>query len=78
MRSIKRIDEFTTFLAHIWKTRCPDWRFGQFVSNVFGEISVKHGDIFFPEEDKMMKYIAEYFNTTVEDIQAELKEEANK
>lgn len=75
MRNIKRIDTFMDFLTHVWKTRCPDWRFGQFVSNVFGAIGAKHGDIFFPEEDRMMVYIAEYFKTTVEEIQQEMKKE---
>lgn len=49
MRDPKRIELFCTELAEIWEKNCPDWRFGQLISNVFG---VMDNDIFFPEEDE--------------------------
>jgi hypothetical protein len=49
-----------TELSDIWRTNFPDWRFGQFMSNALGWIQSKHGDIFFPEEDRMLKYFHEY------------------
>lgn len=60
MRDPNRIPEFCNELAEIW-SKVPDWRFGQFISNVMGEIQSKHGDIFFPEDAKMIEYIREYF-----------------
>jgi len=58
MRDINRIDTFCKELASQWK-RYPDFRFGQFIGNVFGIIQDKHGDVFFPEDDKMIEYIKE-------------------
>jgi hypothetical protein len=60
MRKPDRIEPFTTEIAEIWRRNFPDWRFGQFISNVFGWIRSKHGDIFFFEEDKMLEYFKEY------------------
>ena len=62
MRDINRIEPFMEELAIIWKEQCPDWRFGQFVSNVLGWIqSEKERDIFYIEEKQMLEYIKEYF-----------------
>jgi hypothetical protein len=47
MRDPKRIDEFCKELAEIWKINCPDWRFGQFVINVLGDLPEGSRDIFF-------------------------------
>lgn len=58
MRNPDRIDKFCQELAEIWKTNCPDWRFGQFIINVFGSFSI---DPFFPEEDKMIELIKKFF-----------------
>ena len=57
MRDSERIDKFCAELAKQWH-KVPDWRFGQFISNVFGTYQ---GDIFFPEDDEMMTYIKHYF-----------------
>ena len=63
MRDINRIEPFMEELTTIWKEQCPDWRFGQFISNVLGWIqSEKEIDIFFIEEDKILEYIKEYFD----------------
>lgn len=61
MRDPKRLDNFYDDLKTIHKQYVPDWRFGQFISNVLGYVQSKHGDIFFPEENKMIEYIREYF-----------------
>ena len=61
MRDVNRIDPFLAKLGEYWKM-VPDWRFGQFISNVFGFIAYNKGrDIFFPEEDEMIQLIAEFF-----------------
>ena len=58
MRDIERIDEFCNQLANIWKTNCPDWRFGQLIINVFSSFDV---DPFFPEEDQMIQRFEKFF-----------------
>lgn len=63
MRDPRRLDEFYKELKKIHKKHVPDWRFGQLCSNFFGWLSgTKHVDLFFPEEDKMIEYLKEYFN----------------
>ena len=57
MRDPKRIDDFCRRLATCWKM-VPDWRFGQLIMNVFGAYG---RDPFFPEDDKMIQFIEEYF-----------------
>ena len=61
MRDITRIRKFCNELASIWEDNCPDWRFGQMICNVFGEMAVER-DPFFPEEDEMIKFFKDYFN----------------
>ena len=58
MRDIERIDEFCNQLANIWKTNCPDWRFGQLIINVFSSFDV---DPFCPEEDQMIQRFEKFF-----------------
>ena len=61
MRDPKRIRKFCAQLATEWE-KVPDWRFGQFVLNVLGEIQAKTGkDLFFIEDDDMMNAIQEFF-----------------
>lgn len=61
MRDPKRIDEFCDELKALWHT-VPDWRFGQLMSNVLGEVYVKENrDIFFIEDDEMLDDIKEVF-----------------
>lgn len=57
MRDINRIDEFCDELKELWKTyACCDMRFGQFISNVFGDIyGETRRDIWFMEEPEMLK-----------------------
>jgi len=64
MRDPKRLDSFYDELKRIHKEKVPDWRFGQLMSNFFGWLhSVKKVDLFFPEENKMLEYLKEYFGT---------------
>ena len=58
MRSIERIKPFLEKLGKIWKEQCPDWRFGQLMSNVLNSFD---RDPFFIEEDEMIKKFKEYF-----------------
>jgi len=60
MRDINRIDKFCNELAEIWK-KVPDWSFGQLMNNVLGQMQSEGKDIFFPEEDEMIKYFRDYF-----------------
>ena len=61
MRDIKRIRKFCNELADLWVNNAPDWRFGQLICNVFGEMASDGRDPFFPEEDEMIKYFKDYF-----------------
>jgi len=61
MRDIKRIRKFCNELASVWETSCPDWRFGQLVMNVLGDMQGSGRDPFFPEEDEMIEYFKKYF-----------------
>lgn len=61
MRDVKRIKKFCDELALVWENNCPDWRFGQMICNVFGEMAMER-DPFFPEEDEMIKFFKDYFN----------------
>ena len=57
MRNPKRIQTFCDRLARAW-SNVPDWRFGQLIINVLGEME---RDPFFPEDDEMIKFIEGYF-----------------
>ena len=58
MRDINRIDKFCGELAEIWKTNCPDWRFGQLIINVLNSFD---RDPWFFEEDEMIEKFKEFF-----------------
>ena len=58
MRDPSRIYKFCHELASIWYEKAPDWRFGQFMSNVLNGIDV---DPFFPEDEEMLALIRAYF-----------------
>ena len=59
MRDPKRIKKFCDRLAVAWQCN-PDWRFGQFMMNVLGEMAHAGRDPFFPEDDEMIKFIERY------------------
>ena len=58
MRDINRIDKFCNELAEIWKTNCPDWRFGQFIGNVLSDYDVS---TFYMEDDEMIQRFRDFF-----------------
>ena len=61
MRDPNRLYDFYRQLQEIHITYFPDWRFGQLCSNFFGWLaSEKKVDLFFPEEEQMIKYIREF------------------
>ena len=61
MRSKERLDVFYNQLKEIHKEYFQDWRFGQLCSNFFSWLaSEKKVDLFFPEEEQMIKYIREF------------------
>ena len=57
-RNPNRIAPFMNRLETLWKEECPDWRFGQLISNI--QTYIGH-DIFYLEEDEMMEFIENYF-----------------
>lgn len=61
MRDIARIDKFCDQLKEEWK-KYPDYRFGQMIMNVFGEMAKSGKDPFFPEDEEMMKAIKAHLN----------------
>lgn len=61
MRNPNRIFCFCYKLAEIWSKNCSDWRFGQLICNVFGQMASEGYDPFFPEEDEMIDYFENYF-----------------
>lgn len=67
MRNKKRIKEFCDEFANIWEENVPQWRFGQLICNVFGQMATKDKDPFFPEEDEMINYFKNYFNNENKD-----------
>lgn len=58
MRDPKRIRKFCNRLAAAWEM-LPDFRFGQLMMCVLGEMNEKR-DPFFPEEEEMIEFIEEY------------------
>ena len=60
MRDPDRIDKFLHGLSECWK-KVHDWRFGQLMVNVLGNMQATGRDPFFPEDDEMLKFFREYF-----------------
>lgn len=58
MRDKARIKPFMEELTKLWEEKCPDWRFGQLMSNVLNSMP---NDPFFPEEPEMLEYFKNYF-----------------
>ena len=59
MRDPNRIYKFCIKLAEAWSKE-PDWRFGQFIANLTSDMTPQ--EIFYTEDDEMLKLIEEYFN----------------
>ena len=61
MRDINRLYGFYDELRRIHMTYVPDWRFCQFMYNIFGT-----QDIFYLEEDDVVKRVKQYFGEEVQ------------
>ncbi len=60
MRNPDRLDSFYDEVKKIHKQYFPDWRFGQLFLNLTNWLwANKSMDIFFPEEDEIIKYLKE-------------------
>ena len=59
MRDPNRIYKFCIKLAETWSKE-PDWRFGQLIANLTSDMTPQ--EIFYIEDDEMLKLIEEYFN----------------
>ena len=59
MRDPDRITDFMQRLRDIWQQECPDWRFGQFIYNVFNQLDF---DPFMLEDNQMLYEFERYFN----------------
>ena len=57
MRDPNRLQHLYNEICRIHKENCPDWRFGQLIINILSE----NGDIFYVEDDKIIKKIESYF-----------------
>ena len=73
MRDLSRLYGFYNELMKVHMNNFPDWRFGQLVNNLERWISRKKNisDIFYIEEDKMLKYLNEF----VDDVKGNNKYE---
>jgi hypothetical protein len=71
LRDPKRIVPFLEDIAIIWTYCCPDWRFGQVIENVFGEMDYVP---FMLEEDRMVEEFVKYFKV---DKKPELMKQLN-
>ena len=59
-RDVNRIQPFCDRLAKAWE-KLPDWRFGQLMVNLMRDYEAEHGhDIFYLEEDEMIREIEAY------------------
>lgn len=62
MRDVNRLYEFYNELMKIHMENFPDWRFGQLISNLerWLQMNKKINDIYFIEENAMLRYINEF------------------
>lgn len=59
MRKPDRCIPMMLEMGALWKTRVPDWRFGQLLSNFASSLGT---DIFYIEDDEFMKKFEDYIN----------------
>ena len=63
MRDPGRLSHFYKELEKIHKEKIPDWRFGQFMCNLFSWVATeKKVDPFFFEEDQFIGYVKEFLH----------------
>ena len=66
MRKAERLDYMYDEMCRLHKKYLPQWRYGQLCSNFFGWLmGTQKRDIFFPEEDEMLRWFKEYIKKTV-------------
>ena len=66
MRKAERLDYFYDEKSRLHKKYLPDWRVGQLDSNFYGWLGAVQGrDLFFPEEDEMLKWFKQYVKEMV-------------
>ena len=66
MRNPDRLDEFYAEKCRLHKKYLPDLRVGQLDSNFYGWLAQnKERDLFFPEENEMIKHFKEFIKDMV-------------
>lgn len=66
MRKSERLDYMYDEMCRLHKKYVPQWRYGQLCSNFFGWLmNVQRRDLFFPEEDEMLRWLKEYIKELV-------------
>ena len=66
MRNPDRLDKFYAEKCRLHKKYLPDWRVGQLDSNFYGWLAQnKERDLFYPEEDEMIKRFKEFIKDMV-------------
>lgn len=61
MRDPARIHPFCDRLAELWE-KVPDWRFGQLVSNLLGDIEAKtKKSVFYMEDEELFSEMEKLF-----------------
>lgn len=67
MRDPGRLSKFYNDLEKLHREKIPDWRFGQFISNMFTWLlTEKKVDPFFFEEDQFIDYAKEFLADSYE------------
>ena len=66
MRNADRLDYMYDEMCRLHKKYLPQWRYGQLCSNFFGWLIHTQGrDLFFPEEDEMLRWFKTYIKEIV-------------
>lgn len=66
MRKADRLDYYYDEKCRLHKKYLPDWRMGQLDSNFYGWLTHMQGrDLFYPEEDEMLKWFKMYLKEVV-------------
>ena len=65
MRKSERLDYFYDEKCRLHKKYLNDWRVGQLDSNFYGWLMAQGRDLFFPEEDEMLRWFKQYIKEMV-------------
>lgn len=71
MRDPNRCYTFLMEVAELWSKNCPDWRFGQLLSNW---ILAEGRDPFYWEEDKFLRELQKFCDTYFKDAPQTMEE----